>query len=183
MAILVLAAAGGCRTPVTQLHILALRDPSMPRQYYSRFDESSYRFDALGNLDLVLRGMNESSTDTGELITEVVHVHVFWKPIPGRTFANASMTNAKITYAITTEAVAMLYEGGGFLSFKLGRNKESMKGRLESAQLAPARRRGNARDLFGPAQVTGTFSATRNPRQVVRILNELRNQTGPKPTK
>lgn len=176
--LVILAAACACRPPATELHIVALRDPSLPRRYFSRFDESYFRFDALGNLDLVLRGVNESPSETGEVITEVVHVHAFWEPIPGRTFADASMTNAKVAYSITTEVVAMQYEGGGFLSFKLDEKKHRIQGRLESAQLVPTHRRGDAHDLFGPARVTGTFTATDDARHVVRILNELKNVIG-----
>ncbi len=183
-AIVCLAGLGGCRRPVTQVNVLSLRDPSAPRSYFSRFDESYFRFDSHGNLDLVLRGRNEGDPERpggAEVITEVVHVRAFWTPVPGKTFANASMINARARYTILTEAVGIAYEGAGFVSFRLDRKKRKLTGKLEAAQLTPVVERGDARDLFGPAQVTGEFLAHKDERQVIRILNEVRILLEPPP--
>ncbi len=177
MAFLLMA---GCRSPSNQMAVVSLRDPGSPQRYFTRFDDAVYRTDAAGNLDIVLRGEHEGGP--GDQVVEVVHLHAFWKPIPGTSFAERSMINARVKYLILTGDTAILYEGAGFASFRLNKRTRQLTGRLEAAQLAPTRRRGPARDLFGAAQLVGSFDASRDDRHALQRLNDIvRMVTPPAP--
>ena len=173
----------GCRSPDNRMAVVSLRDPGSPQRYFTRFDESVYRTDAAGNLDIVLRGEHEGEGGPGDQVVELVHLHAFWKPIPGTSFAERSMINTRVKYLILTGDTAILYEGAGFATFRLNRRTQRLTGRLEAAQLVPTRRRGPARDLFGAAQLKGTFSASPDDRRALQRINDMaRLVTPPAPT-
>lgn len=123
---------------------------------------------------------SEPSTSDEELwMSQVVQVEVFWKAQPGTSFAESSQTNANIVYCLTTGAGSITYEGAGFVWFAPSMDKKSMRGRIESATLYPARTVKEAPDLFGPCRLTGDFIAVEDRKRVVEKMREVRRRVGP----
>ena len=101
--------------------------------------------------------------------------------MPGRTFVESTQCNATLCYVIGTGPVAISYEGAGFVTFSLNGFKRTMTGKIESGQLSPLRRIGQAKDLLGQAQITGQFRAKQDKNRVLALLGELRREIGPAP--
>jgi len=171
----------GCARPVTELRIQSFGSGEGPVDLYERFDEAYYSRDARGSLDLVLRSIRPSRQDPSQIIRQTLHVNAFWTPMPGRTFVESTQCNATLCYVIGTGPVAISYEGAGFVTFSLNGFKRTMTGKIESGQLSPLRRIGQAKDLLGQAQITGQFRAKQDKNRVLALLGELRREIGPAP--
>jgi hypothetical protein len=65
--------------------------------------------------------------------------------------------------------------------FKETHRGDTLRGSLDLALLRPKRQLAFGGSLFKQAELRGTFQATRDPRRVVRIINELNRVFGPMP--
>lgn len=188
----------GCQPVVTQFEIVSFRSSAVPEIYRERFDGGYYRINADHNWTLVfeikpvlVRPVHKDEAtsqpasapaqgDDEELwMSQIVEVEVFWRPHPGRSYAESSQTNANIVYCLTTGTGSITYEGAGFVTFSESRDRKSVKGRIESATLYPARTVKEPSDLFGPCRMTGTFTAVEDRKRVVERLQEIRRRFGP----
>ena len=65
----------------------------------------------------VLRSRRPAQSDPAQTVEQLIHLKLFWKPIPGTTFAESSQTDALMTYAApgvvydTTPSGFGVYEG------------------------------------------------------------------------
>jgi hypothetical protein len=109
-------------------------------------------------------------------LRQVVHVHVFWKPMRGAKPDNPSSTNAAIDWYFvsnhgTENESTVHYRGAGFV--KVSASKRNAVVEVRSAALVPAGESGEMRDPFGPSHVSGRFVAERDPGQVRDVLAEV----------
>jgi len=190
-AILSVAAGAGCAPRETRLFIEDHRADGPVERYYELFDECYYRRDAHGNIDIVASRHTDppplppdeegQGAAAAPPTVQVVHLRRVFEPIAGRTAIEGSMINATVSYLILGPEGGASFEGGGFLMFTEDQGRTEIAGKLESSALTPQRRLGAGTELFSRASVTGTFRATRDERQVVRLLNEMRRLFGPLP--
>lgn len=163
----------GCQPRSTRIRIQDFLHSEGPRSLYQEFDEAYYQLDAAGSLQLVLRRQVPSQAIPTENITQVILVKTFWRPIPGRTYAESTMINAKLTYLIQSGRACRAYQGNGFVSFTEHRKGQTLSGRIESANLKPTGEMGHPPHPFGKAQLEGTFRAILKPRRATAILTDL----------
>ncbi len=102
-------------------------------------------------------------------------------PRPGITYAESTQTNADIIYCLQRGDDVITYEGAGFVYFRTADGGRTVRGRIESATLSPARRNGAPQDYFGPCQLTGSFTARLNRPAVVAAQRAVRRLVGPPP--
>lgn len=189
---------GGCQPPVTRFEVVSFRS-STPEVYREQFDAGYYCVNADHNWTFVfeiepvqvhstpeLEGGSAASqpgeTGTSEeslWMSQIVQVDVFWKALPGTSFAESSQTNANLIYCLTTDTGSITYEGAGFVWFAPSMDKKSMRGQIESATLYPARTVREPSDLFGPCRLTGKFTAVEDRKRVVEKMREVRRRLGP----
>ena len=167
------ALIAGCQPQATRIRIQDFLHPDGPRSLYQEFDEAYYQLDAAGSLQLVLRRQSPSQAIPTETISQIILVETFWRPIPGTTYVESTMINAKLTYLIRSGRTTRAYEGNGFVSFREARGGESLSGRIESAQLKPTAQMGRPPRPFGSAHLEGSFRALRKPRRATAILTDL----------
>jgi hypothetical protein len=110
--------------------------------------------------------------------SQLLKIELLWKPIPGKTYAESSQTNATIIYCLVNGDNAISYEGAGFVFFKLSRDGKELEGRIESASLRPTRFQRDPVDLFGPCRISGDFTATEGAREVATVRQRLRRLLG-----
>ena len=91
------------------------------------------------------------------------------------------MINAKVTYCLFRENAGVSYEGGGFVRYEEDEKKGILSGRLAGVTLRRLRSVGSDLSIFQQVRVTGSFSASRNPRRVTRMMNDVERAVGPAP--
>ena len=181
LATTILPAIVGCgfddwKIKLTRMELTAVNDEGVEENYFTRFQRASYRRGPAGLVELVLEAQHPSEVDPKQTITQLVYIKSYWTPIPGRTYMEATQINARVQYAMLTPPTGVRYDGSTFVSYKMKKRSGELKGRLESGNMSPKYRMGNATEPFGPARFEGTFRARENPRHVVEVLQILESQ-------
>ena len=109
-AIVALAGLCGCRSaPFNRVQVTDIRSDSPPQLHYEDFDESFYRLRNGGLVDVVLRKQARATADQTRKIIQIIVLRSYWKPFPGRTYANDSMLNASLCYVLINGDSAISY--------------------------------------------------------------------------
>ncbi|MEE8170860.1 MAG: hypothetical protein V3T70_09955 [Phycisphaerae bacterium] len=174
------AASAACGPRATEIRLESLRDPANPVVYAESFDTAYFRVNERDRWDIVLFNRRASEQDPNQTIEQFLHLRLFWRPIPGTTYAESSQTDAVIRYCLATGPAAATYDGAGFVYLSVGRNRATLSGRIESANLAPSRQAGGARDLFGTCRLTGEFVARQDAGRTTALLTQLAGRMGVK---
>lgn len=150
------------------------------KRYYEKFDEAYYDLDGVGNVDLVLRRSRPSGDRLDQRIEQVVHVRSVWASVPGRTVANSTQINGRITYAILSGDAGSTFEGAGSVFFRKTKQwgNEVLVGHLERTYLKAKRSLTSEPAIFDQAEVSGEFRAVRDGRRVRQIVNDLNREFG-----
>ena len=156
--ILLFALPAGCHRSASQIELTSYKDPYFPEPFHVSFDDCTYRIDAGGDIDIAAEATTATPDQAGS-ITQLLHVHVFWQPRPGVTFANKNTSDATIRYIVVTPRGMASYRGTGFVLPKWKRHK--LHASIESANLRLEAQRGDVSELFGDARLQGRL----NPRQ------------------
>ncbi len=180
------AAAGvglfGCRSaPFNRVEVTDIRSDAAPQLHYEDFDESYFRRRDGGLVDVVLRKQTRATADQTRKIDQIIVLRAYWKPFPGRTYANDSMLNANLCYVLIKGDSAISYEGGGFFQYGEKNGGEVITGKLEGGDLQPLRAVGGDLVIFERARITGKFKARRDDRRTTRIMNRIDQLLGPPP--
>jgi len=173
-----LAILGGCAPKITEFQITDHR-PEGPQLYHQTFDECYYRHDAGNNLEIVAR--HRTTSPDGSQTAQVIHLKTFWEVRLGRTRAERSMLNTKVSYMILTWPTGAAFEGSGFLTYRENRSRDALRGHLELSSLKPHRRLGHAQKLFDRAELSGEIIASRNDSRVIEIVSDMKQVFGPPP--
>ena len=178
---MVIVAAVGCAPRSTRFYVDDHRPDAPAKRYYEEFPECYYSMDAHKGVDIVARREIPSDDGDGQIV-QVIHIRRVWAAVPGRTYVEESMINSTVSYMIVDPNGATSFEGGGFVTFRENRSETQIAGKLESSALTPQRAIGQGGELFDRVSVTGTFRATHDKHQAIRILNEMKRLLGPLPS-
>lgn len=172
----------GCRVaPHNRVEVTDHRSNGALEHHIEDFDEAYYRVRDGGLVDIVLRRQTASAADQTTRIVQIIVLRAFWKPHPGRTYAEPSMLSANLCYVMMKGNAAASYEGGGFFQYREKPKKGLITGRLEGADLQLVRGTALGPDIFGKASIAGKFRAQRDDRRTTRIINEVDQLLGPPP--
>lgn len=191
----------GCSPTETRLEIQSFKNPEAAERFAERFDRCSFAVNAQNNWDIVFeiqptlirmpvpstgsptstsRPASDRDTSADEVpMSQMIHVHVFWRPVPGTTYAESTQTNATIVYCVSTGRNSIAYKGAGFVYFTPSRDGLTIEGQIESSDLVPTDYVNEPVDLFGPCRIEGSFIARQQRGHVVAILQRLRKTIGP----
>jgi len=182
MSCMLLVSPVGCTVGPSTFEIVDYRNPGDAKRYRESFDEAYYDCDQNGNVNIVLRRTGGRSAGESE-VTQIVRIRSVWRPVPGKTGSNATQINATVSYYIVEGRVGDTLEGAGCVFFTQNRAENALSGSLDRAVLLPKRQLTSGEALFARAELSGEFRATRDRRQVVRIMNEADRHFGPLPSK
>ena len=183
----------GCAPAETRFHVVAFGDDAAQGRFDQVFDDGAFGIDVQNRYGISFHredvapaiGDAESADHTpgasGIQLRQWLLIRVFWMPRPGITYAERTQTNAGIIYCLQRGDDVITYEGAGFVYFRTADGGRTVRGRIESATLAPARRKGRPQDYFGPCQLTGSFTARLNRPAVVAAQRAVRRLVGPPP--
>jgi len=166
----VAAGSLGCRGPVSNLQLTSFKDPYFPEKEEVRLVGCAYRIDA--GRDIVVAGRSEPRDLEGlGPVTEYLQVRVFWKPHPGRTYADSSQCDALLRYIVASSAGTAVYTGTAFAypAQKLG----GLDITLETARLQLESTSGEMTDLFGESRLSGTLVAESKPTNEAAVTREM----------
>ncbi len=195
----------GCRPIETRFNVVAYKQPEQRERFSERFETGAFIINAKKNYEFAFElaptlvevpvtppnepaPQNPSEDRVAKIeqpladevwMSQIIHIEVFWRPEPGRTYAEKTQTNATILYTLLTGNDAISYEGTGFVYFRPSWDKRTITGHIESATLFPARQVGAPSDLFGPCHLTGAFRAVQNDVALVRAEQKIRRILGP----
>ncbi|MBN2561969.1 MAG: hypothetical protein JXQ75_13675 [Phycisphaerae bacterium] len=197
-----LPCASACRKTETRFDILSFKNPPGTECFSEQFDPGSFAVNAHNNWDIVFEipatplavELPDDPTTTtsapateapghrngdGIWMSQLIHINMFWRPVPGTTYAESSQTNATILYCLITGPSVIAYEGAGFVYFSRSRDGKTIVGRIESSDLVPTTYVNEPVDLFGPCRLQGAFKAHQDRKHVVSVLQQLRTRLPP----
>jgi hypothetical protein len=172
VAVVLLAGLAGCTTvkPDSRVELVSYQDPYFPETFDVHMSECVYRKDASGDLHVVGRA-TAHDPEHGPLV-QYLHVHVYWKPRPGKTYANASAATAVLRYLVLTDDGAAVYDGTGFAYPKRMRGGKLTLD-IEAARLHLKSQRGDVPDVLGDARVNGRLRAQVEPAETTDLLRTI----------
>lgn len=169
----------GCRRPAGALKLTSYKDPYFPETYEVELTQCAYYVDPGGDYHIVGRATHTPQDGTGGTIAQLLHVHLFWRPRPGKTFDNPSAVDATIRYAIVTKQGAALYCGTGFVYPQMRRLSDDVLVKIEVARLRPEAQVGEPPELLGPARLSGKLVAAEDASLAVDLRRQLDLRAGP----
>lgn len=191
-----LAVLAGCQRAQSELALTSYRDAAHPEPLTLTFEQVAFWVDATGdyhvsakhvspalaNDDIDLADDDALSADpddelTGE-ITQWLHVHMFWRPRPGRTHVDKSGTDAVIDFAVRTPRGVAVYQGTGFVYPRARRQGGKTVFQLEDGRLQFEKAVGNPLDVIGQARISGTLVASPEEHVALELLKELERASG-----
>lgn len=161
----------GCRQPSVGLELVSYKDPYSPETYVLALDECAYYVDPGGDYHLLGRASEDDGD--GDSADHLLHVHLFWKPRPGKTFDNETSIDATIRYAIVTSNGASVYAGTGFVYPKKRRMGDQITAEIEVARLRLVSQTGDVPEILGDSRVSGTLAAENNAGLAIDLLREI----------
>ena len=163
---MLLGAATGCAT--ASMTFTSYKDPFFPETFSTRFPNCVYRTGPTGDIFVTARATEDKDARRQ---TQYLDLHVFWKPKPGKTWAESSTTDAILRYVVTDETGAAVYIGTGFAY-----PKQTLAGgleiRLESGRLRLESRSGELEERLGDMGLTGTLTPRRDPGATANLQRE-----------
>ena len=176
---LLAASVAGCLAPHTRITDRDNQDPVNIRTYTASFDEAYYELDGVGNIDLVLLTRSDELGEPG--VSQIMHVRSVWPCIPSATVASETQVNGTITYAVLGGGLSTTYEGAGSVFFyKDPVFEDRITGSIDRAVLTPQRQIAPTDPIFKRLEISGAFTANRDPRRTVREMNDLARRFGPR---
>lgn len=176
--LLLLALCCGCSSGASRLELVSYKDPYFPERYTLVLDECAYDVDAGGDYHIVGRSSDQPDPDAGP-VEQLLHVHLFWRPRPGKTHDNPTSVDAVIRYVIATHDGLAVYSGTGFIYPKRDRVSDTIRAAVENARLRLVEQRGQPPDLLGEARLTGTLAARDDANAAVNLMRTLDLLTAP----
>lgn len=160
-----------CTGPA-RVEFTSYKDPFFPETTSVEFDTCAYHVSPAGDLHISAHRSWTPGENRSETVRQYLHIQVFWKPHPGRTFANATSDDALIEYAIVSRHGAAFYSGTGFVypakirSGRLACRLEQGRIRLESIIGTPP-------EDLGDAHVRARFNAQDDGGAAVDMFHDL----------
>lgn len=168
----------GCATRPTVFEIINYRGPGVVERFHQTFTEAYYDIDGHGNVDVVLRVESPTENGAGGRIVQLIHLRTFWRSVPGVTVADRTQLNGTVTYCVISPSLVSSFEGAGSVFCSKRRGRDELTGEVELARLTPCKVVAGGDPLFVRSELSGTFSAVRDPRRVTVLVNEIERVFG-----
>lgn len=160
---------GGCSVGagvrVESMESGAVLSPRLPIVVYAASDENTADFYMT---DLTMDDL-DPGTSLAPITGSLMHVHMFLKPMPGKTPIDRTACSAAIRYAVLAHGSIGLYGGGGFMVPAGSIGKDRFGGSLRDANLRLVAATDGFNDLLSPARCNASFRA-RLDEPMVRLI-------------
>jgi len=163
----------GCTRASASLEITSYKDPYFPETYQVELADCAYYVDPGGDYHIAGYASHTPADGGGGTIEQLMHLHLFWKPWPGKTFDNPTTVDATLRYAIVTGQGAAVYCGTGFVYPRKRRMSDDLIVQIEAARLRLEAQLGDPPELLGDARVVGELVAEHNASRTVDLRRRL----------
>lgn len=170
--LLLVLAGTGCAPAQPELELVSYRDPHFPQKLTPKFELCAYRTEARGDVDIVARAASERVGES-EPATHYLHIRRFWRPHPGKTPDNPSVTDATLRYLIVGSSGRVLYTGTGFAYAPHKQRRGDLTVELERGVLQLDSTLGEGSDLLGECRISGKLKAADDRNRAVDLLREM----------
>jgi hypothetical protein len=172
----VAAITSGCSNVSASGSLRAISLGRDPVELPSAFVAAYFSNDSLADTSFMLSNIKPGDLMSGSVSNaQIVHVQLLWNPRPGYTPLDPSATNACIRYIIIADGELGIYGGAGFAMPDGDLDSDTLELSLRDASLQLLEKTPGFVDLLSPAQLTGSFKASRDP-QRTRQLNLAASQ-------
>jgi hypothetical protein len=163
----------GCAARRSSLQVTSYGDPFFPETYRITLDRCAYRVASDGDTHIVAYAAHQPEDAKRAPIEQMLHVHMFWKPWPGKTSDDPTATDALIGYAIRTDRGVTAYRGSGFVYVREPLFGDERIVQIESGRLHPVSRSNGETALLGDSRVVGELRARADPALVMDIARRV----------
>jgi hypothetical protein len=163
----------GCQQNVNHMRLVNYSDKESPEELFQQFTSCSFLCSPIGEYEFLLETNEPIENKSSRILRQVIYGSILWTPQPGKTYAESTQINSKLTYIVEiadnpdatvisqTGKTLLCYRGTGFITFSLDRTGEILSGKIESALLEPTK--GTTSKRLGTFSLSGEFSALKNP--------------------
>ncbi len=141
------------------------------------FTSAWFSYDANAGASFMMSDISDEDLMAGKVADgQLLHVQVLWVPLAGNTPMDSSATNASIRYVVISNGEVGVYSGAGFAEPDDDLDSDRVWVTLADATLQLQESTAGFHDLLSPAQLSGSFTATRDEqkaRQVNRAASQL----------
>ena len=165
-----LAVPAGCagRGGGGSLQIRSLSEEPVTLSFHAV--EACYSHDPAGGTSFWLTDVPVEKLTSGKVAYgQVIHVELLWEPKPGKTPIDRTATNASIRWVVVSEGEVGVYGGAGFIMPHGSPGDDSLKLSIHEASLTLQESTEGFRDLLTPAELTGDFTVTLDPRRARKL--------------
>lgn len=160
--------ASACQQPDSVLRILSYRDPFFPEPLEVGFSNCRYAETGGSDRHIVAEAIETLGESRSNAVRHLLHLHVFWRPRPGRTFADPSLTDATARYVIVSREATVVYTGSAFVYLKPQRDGR-MRCEIEGGALRLETVDGKPPVPIGDAKLSGTLFAQLDPNRTTEL--------------
>jgi len=164
---------GGCASPTGLVELISYKDPEQSLTYTVRFEQCAFALGPDGDYHIAARALDRSAGQSDRAIVQLLHAHVFWRPRPGKTFANSTTVDATLRYALLTADGAAIYGGTGFVYLHRRPFGRELDVSIESGRLRAQKLVGNPPELLGSVRLRGRLLAAEDPAAAMDIRRQL----------
>lgn len=109
----------------------------------------------------------------GSVEGQIVHLHMFVRPTPGRTPIEGTAATATVRYIVIARGEVGVYDGAGFLQPGSTPGDETFSGGVKRATMRLTRATDRFRDLLGPSELTLRYKAELNETRAAELAARM----------
>jgi len=173
VSVVIVGSLAGCTT--SSIELLSYKDPYFPQRFRATFAQSTYRIAPDGDIHITTCTRPDIANPDDDGIVQYLHVQVYWKPAPGKTPAESTMSDALVRYVVATRTGVAVYTGTGFV-FPKRKRGHRLHAEIELVRLHLDSQSGDLPDMLGDARLTGELGAREDPvstTQIIRTMEQL----------
>lgn len=166
----------GCVQEPIGVRLISYKDPDAPREFQFTPDECVFRVEGGGDQHVFARAVRASG-ESGQ-VEQLLYVHIFWRPKPGKTFDNSSSVNATLQYVVRTNRGEVVYRGTGYVYTASSRTSDDLSVSIEDARWRLSNREGDVPELLGETRVAGRLVARQDTSRAVELMRRIELRSG-----
>lgn len=161
----------GCNR-ASSLTLTSYRDPYFPESYELHPDTCVYRKDRSGDYHVLAHSVHAAEGESTQPVEQWMHVHVYWRPRPGKTVDDPSSLDATLTYVVSSGDTKSSYSGSAFAYPDKARYSDDLILSIEGARMTPASAPPTG-ELLGATRVVGKVRAQSDATRSVDLQRQM----------